>query len=78
MPLTAKSDQVHAVRAYLEVRELTRAGSSLNLVITAKGRKIGELVIGSGSLFWYGKSRKKSKRIRWSKFALMMDKLAYP
>jgi len=34
-------------------------------------------VIGRGSLFWYGRSRKRSKRIPWSRFADMMDRLAY-
>lgn len=35
------------------------------------------MVIGRGSLYWYGRNRQKRKRIRWTKFAEMMDELAY-
>jgi hypothetical protein len=68
----------HSVRAELSVKELTKAGSSLHLEIYASKEKIGTLIIGSGSLFWFGKRRQKRKRIPWSEFAEMMDKLAYP
>ena len=68
----------HSVRADLSVKELTKAGTSLHLEIYASKEKIGTLIIGSGSLFWFGKRRKKRKRIPWSRFAEMMDKLAYP
>ena len=67
----------HGVRAYLEVQQLAKAGSSLDLQIFSERHKIGELVIGRGSLFWFGRNRHKRKRIRWSKFAEMMDTLAY-
>jgi hypothetical protein len=67
----------HSARALLTVRELTRAGSSLNVRLYARGRKIGELEIGRGSLFWFGHRRRGRKRIRWSTFAHMMDELAY-
>jgi hypothetical protein len=61
-----KARQKHSVRASLAVHELTRAGSSLNLQLYSRGAKIGELEIGQGSLFWYGRSRHRRKRIRWS------------
>lgn len=67
----------HSVKANFQVSELDKAGSSLNLEIKASREKIGEIVIGRGSLYWYGKGRSKSKRISWTKFAEMMDKLAY-
>lgn len=73
----AKPRKRHSVRAVLAVRELSRAGSSLDLRLYAAGSKIGELVIGQGSLYWYGRNRHRSKRIRWSKFAEMMNELAY-
>jgi hypothetical protein len=72
-----KAQKTHNVRAALNVRELTRAGSSLNLQIYARGAKVGELEIGRGSLFWFGRSRQKRKRVSWSRFAEMMDRLAY-
>ena len=57
--------------------ELAKARSSLNLQIYADREKIGELEIGRGSLYWYGRRKQKSKRIDWSQFAQMMDRLAY-
>ena len=70
-------NQVHAVKASVENVELTKAGTSTRLEIYANEQKIGELVIGRGSLSWYGRGRQKKKRIDWSRFAEMMDKLAY-
>jgi len=60
----------------MQVLELSKAGSSLESEIYAKQQKIGRLVIGRGSLYWYGRKRQKSKRISWSRFAEMMDELA--
>src|SRR4051794_37410745 len=70
------SNRMHVVRAMLRVHELTRAGSSLDLNIFAGGRKIGRVVIGRGSLYWYGGGRHRSKRVSWTRFAEMMDELA--
>ena len=71
------SHRVHEVRARLGVEELAKAGSALNLEVFRSGEKLGELEIGRGSLFWTGRLRHKSKRIRWPDFADMMNKLAY-
>ena len=67
----------HAVKANLQVLELSKAGTSLKLEIFAAEQKIGDLTIGRGSLYWHGRNRQSSKRIGWSRFAKMMDKLAY-
>jgi hypothetical protein len=67
----------HAVSAVLKVQELTNAGSSLDLEIFAEGKKLGDLIIGRGSLYWFGRGRQKRKRIRWAEFADMMNELAY-
>ena len=67
----------HEVKAALSNVDLAKAGSSLNLQIYANREKIGALEVGRGSLYWYGRSRHKSKRINWTKFAEMMDGLAY-
>jgi hypothetical protein len=82
MPRTTKTARKapprrHEVKADLANFELAKARSSLNLKIYAGGEKIGELEIGRGSLYWYGARRQRSKRIDWSKFAQMMDGLAY-
>ena len=70
-------DTVHTVRAALHVPGLSKAGSSLTLLIYAHMEKIGEIELGRGSLFWRGGKRQKRKRIGWSRFAEMMDDLAY-
>ena len=78
MPRT-KHDPVrkHEVRAALRNVELVKAKSSLKLTVYAEGQKIGQLHIGRGALYWWGHKRKLSKRISWSRFAEMMDRLAY-
>lgn len=77
MPVKNKIERKHTVKANFKVKELTKAGSSLSLEIFASKLKLGQLTIGSGSLYWYGKNRSKRMRISWSRFAEMMDKLAY-
>jgi len=72
-----KYQRQHTVRASLNVLELTRAGSSLNLQLFSGGRKLGELEIGRGSVYWTGARKQKSRRIRWSRFAEVMNELAY-
>jgi hypothetical protein len=67
----------HAVKAHLQVMALARAGSSLDLEIFEAKQKIGTLIIGRGSLYWYGRNRRIRKRIAWPRFAEMMDELAY-
>jgi len=49
----------------------------LHLTVLADGIKIGQLEIGQGSLYWWGKNRRKSKRLDWSRFAEKMNELAY-
>jgi hypothetical protein len=67
----------HSVKAHLQVMELAKAGSSLDLEIYASKEKLGTLIIGRGSLYWYGRNRHKRKRVSWTRFADMMDELAY-
>ena len=74
---TTTTTRTHAVRAQLNVQELTKAGTSLFLEISARGEKIGELEIGRGSLYWRGGRRQTRKRLAWSRFAELMDELAY-
>jgi hypothetical protein len=56
---------------------LAKAGSSLTLKLYARGEKLGEITLGRGSLYWCGRYRQKRKRISWTRFAEMMDTLAY-
>ena len=70
-------ERKHAVRGMMRVHEFTKAGTSLNLEISAAGEKIGELEIGRGGLYWWGGHRQKRKRLSWTAFAELMDSLAY-
>jgi hypothetical protein len=67
----------HAVRAHLQVLELSKAGTSLDLEIFSRGEKIGHLTLGRGGLYWKGGKRQRQKRLSWSDFAEHMDRLAY-
>lgn len=73
-----KPRKKHSVKANFHVKELSKAGTSLDLEIYADKEKIGHLILGSGSLFWFGGGRRKRKRIDWSRFSKMMNDLAYP
>ncbi|SRR6266487_4440378 len=67
----------HVVKAQLANFELVKAGSSLRLQIFSNEEKIGQLEVGRGSLYWNGRNRKSRERVDWSRFADMMDELAY-
>ncbi len=67
----------HEVRATVSNVELVRAKSSLRLELFADKKKLGEIEIGRGSIFWFGANRSRAKRIDWTRFAEMMDELAY-
>jgi hypothetical protein len=71
------SHRKHEVRANLANFGLARARSALTLEIYANEEKIGELEVGRGSLYWQGGKKQRSKRLNWSRFAEVMDELAY-
>lgn len=75
--ISATDIRKHVVKASLNNVELAKAKSALSLDLYANGKKIGNLEVGQGSFFWTGARRKKSKPIGWSKFADMMNELAY-
>ena len=72
-----KGTRKHEVRAHMSNVGLVRAKSSLQLEIFASGKKLGEIEVGRGSIYWWGANRQRSKRIDWTRFAEMMDQLAY-
>lgn len=67
----------HEVRAELTNVELVKAKSALRLEVFASREKLGELEVGRGSIYWRGANRQTKKRINWTRFAEMMDELAY-
>ena len=74
---TMRVTRKHEVKADLANFELAKARSSLTLQIYANKEKIGTLEVGRGSLYWQGGKRQRSERLDWSRFADMMDELAY-
>lgn len=72
-----RRERKHAVKAQLTVHGLSRAGTSLHLEIFAREEKIGDLEIGRGALYWKGGKRHTRKRLSWTRFAELMDELAY-
>ena len=73
----SKVSRKHEVRAELSNFTLAKAKSALKLEIYARSERVGELQVGRGSLYWWGKHRQKSKRVSWSRFTDMMNRLAY-
>jgi hypothetical protein len=71
------AERKHEVSATLDNFQLAKAGSALTLVITSRKEKIGEIHLGRGSIFWWGKNRKVVRRIGWKKFTDAMNHLAY-
>lgn len=74
---TRKRKVAHEVKASITNIDLVKAKSSITLEISARRSHLGTLEVGRGSFFWTGKHKKKSKRINWSRFAELMDHLAY-
>ncbi len=68
----------HTVKANLQIFNLSKAGTSLELEVFAQQsrtarRKIATVIIGRGSLTWKKGKGKKGRRITWSQLAEMME-----
>lgn len=74
---TKRGNRKYEVRAELANFQLAKAKSALTLQIYSRGQKVGELQVGRGSLYWWGKHRQTSKRVGWSRFTEMMNRLVY-
>lgn len=77
VPRKTRRRQKHQVDMNIHVRDITRAGTSLQLEVFASGEKLGDLTIGSGSVMWRGRNRRSTKRINWTRFAELLDEVAY-
>lgn len=62
----------HSAKAKVQVMDLSKAGTSIDIEIFAFDEKIGTLIIGRGSLTWKGKKWKDGRRFSWSRFADFM------
>ena len=67
----------HQVKASMQVLELNNAGSSMELEVYDAGEKLGHIVLGRGSITWFGKGRQKRRRWSWNEFARIMNHHAY-
>lgn len=71
--VSKKYKKVHTTSAIVQILDLTRAGSSIELEMFSKGEKLGTLNIGRGSFIWYPKHSKKNHvRLDWTAFAEIM------
>lgn len=77
MAARKKKVRKHEVRAALSNFTLAKPKSALTLEIYAGGEKVGELQIGRGSLYWWGRRKQIQTRVSWGRFTKMMDDLVY-
>ena len=77
MATKKRTDRKHTVTARIQILDLTKAGSSMELDVYADQEKIGTVTLGRGSLTWRGGRRQREKRLSWSKFAELMDGHSY-
>jgi hypothetical protein len=77
MPPRKSKSTRFAVESSLKNVSLTRAGSSVTLMVYERGAKLGEIHLGRGSIFWWGAGRRKRKRLRWDRVADVLNHLAY-
>jgi hypothetical protein len=68
-----KVKRKHSVRADLQIMELSKSGTSITLEIFAAKEKLGTLIIGRGSMTWYGNKWKNGRRLSWPVFAAKME-----
>jgi hypothetical protein len=64
----------HSVSASVQIHQLSKAGTSIDFEIFADEEKVGTIIIGRGSITWYGRSRRKPIELNWTKFADLMEK----
>jgi hypothetical protein len=71
--MAKRTKRRHHVRASVQVGSLTKAGTSIDLEVFAANEKIGTLVIGRGSITWYGRKWRNGRSWSWSRFADFME-----
>ncbi len=68
----------HTVKANLQIFNLSKAGTSLELEVyeqksRTKRQKMGTVIIGRGSLTWIKRKGQIGKRMSWSELAEIMQ-----
>lgn len=64
----------HSANARVQIFGLSKAGTSIDIEIYADNEKVGSLVIGRGSLTWFGKKWKHGRRFSWKELAAEMER----
>ena len=73
MPRAKRKRRKHSVRASVHIHQLSKAGTSVDFKIYADEEKIGTMIIGRGSITWFGRNRKTPIELDWTHFAKIMD-----
>ena len=73
MPAAKRVRRKHSVSATVQIHELSKAGTSIDFEIFADDEKVGTIIIGRGSITWYGRNRRKPIELSWTKFSTLMD-----
>lgn len=73
MPRVKRKPRKHSVRASVQIHQLSKAGTSIDFQIYADEEKIGTMIIGRGSITWFGRNRKTPIELNWTRFAQIMD-----
>jgi hypothetical protein len=68
-----KTKRNFSVQANMKVFELSKAGTSVDFDIFSQGEKFGTLIVGRGSVTWYGHNRKIGRRMSWARFDRLMQ-----
>lgn len=67
-------DKKHEVKVKVQVLELSKAGSGIELEVYAEGERLGTMEIGHGSLGWRkGRGKRGFRRVDWTTFAKWMN-----
>jgi hypothetical protein len=70
--------KTHSVKANLQIFNLSKAGTSLELEVfeqktRTKRLKLGTVIIGRGSLTWIKRGGQIGRRMSWSRLAEIME-----
>lgn len=65
----------HTATANVQLHDLAKAGASIEIRVSRDEERIGRLVIGRGSITWYGRKWKHGRKFPWSRFAEVMESL---
>ncbi len=66
------SNKRHTVKAFLQVVELSKAGTAITFEVFCDGLKLGTIEVGQGSFGWKPVGKQRFKRRSWTEFEAFM------